>query len=611
MRKMSRPRNAGRAEMGQQTGEEWEGAGIGTHGAGPEFAGVLAGDDGAGMVDRHEDQDEPSEGVDGNIALSHSQKQNIINARAAMFLPLTPIRFLYRAMDVFARKIGVVCGDREFPYAEFGERCERLAAGLKTLGVLPGDRVAYLSFNTHQLLEGYYGVIMAEAVVMPINVRLSLPELVTVLNHSGARTLLFETDFGVTVEALKEQCPRIEHFISLNEAHPAADMTSEELLANEGGAVDWTGVDENSVAELFYTSGSTGTPKGVALSHRALYLHALYAACTCPLAENMVDLHTIPLFHANGWGRPQFSTFLGTKQVMVRRFEPVLVLKLIERHRATDMSMVPTMANALLACPELGNYDTSSLRTILMGGAASSPTLIERLETAFHCTAASGYGLSETSPILTTALPRAGIVYADNQDRWQRQAMTGWPAVGIEVRVVDPDGALLPRDGKSIGEITTRCDNVMEGYYREPEATAAVIRDGWFHTGDMAVWDQEGYLRIVDRKKEIIISGGENISSIEVEKAIYAHAAVLECAVVAAPDAKWGEVPAALIVLKDGAAVSEAELMTFLEERLGRFKLPRIIQFETEALPKTGTGKIRKNVLRERFWAGKDLRIQG
>jgi fatty-acyl-CoA synthase len=296
---------------------------------------------------------------------------------------------------------------------------------------------------------------------------------------------------------------------------------------------------------------------------------------------------------------------------MVRRFEPVAVLQLIEKHKATDMSMVPTMANALLACPELGKYDTSSLRTILMGGAASSPTLIERLETTFKCTAASGYGLSETSPILTTALPKIGIQYADDHDRWQRQAMTGWPAVGIEIRVVDANGAVVPRDGHAIGEIITRCDNVMDGYFREPEATAAVIRDGWFHTGDMAVWDDEGYLRIVDRKKEIIISGGENISSIEVEKVIYSNPAVLECAVVAAPDAKWGEVPAALIVCKEGATLTEAELMAFLETRLGRFKLPRIVQFETEPLPKTGTGKIRKNVLRERFWAGKETRIQG
>ena len=529
-----------------------------------------------------------------------------------MILPLTPIRFLYRAMDVFARKVGIICGEKHFTYLQFGQRCERLASGLRKLGVQAGDRVAYLSFNTHQLLEGYYGVVMAGAIVMPINVRLSIGELQTVLNHSGARVLLFETDFAATVEALKSHCPAIEHYVSLNEMHPAAEMTSHELIANgDPASVDWTGVDENAVAELFYTSGSTGTPKGVALTHRSLYLHALYAAASIPIQQNLVDLHTIPLFHANGWGRPQFSTFLGSKQVMVRRFEPVSVLKLIAEHRATDMSLVPTMANALLASPELGAHDTSSLKTILLGGAASSPTLVERLEKAFGCTVASGYGLSETSPILTTALPKPGIEYTSDEDRSRRQSSTGWPVVGVEVRVVDPNGVDVPRDADTIGEIITRCDNVMDGYFREPEATAAVIRNGWFHTGDMAVWDEEGYLRIVDRKKEIIISGGENISSIEVEKAIYAHEAVMECAVVAAPDPKWGEVPAALVVCKDGQTVTPEELLAFLERRLGRFKLPRIIQFETEALPKTGTGKIRKNILRERFWTGKADRIQG
>lgn len=528
-----------------------------------------------------------------------------------MFLPLTPIRFLYRAMDVFPRKVGIVCGDKQFTYLQFGQRCERLASGLQNLGVLPGDRVAYLSFNTHQLLEGYYGVVMAGAIVMPINVRLSQLELQNVLNHSGARILLFETDFAETVDALKPHCPAIEHYISLNDhINPVSSLTSGELIASgDPGHIDWTLTDENSIAELFYTSGSTGSPKGVALSHRSLYLHALYAAASIPSPGNAIDLHTIPLFHANGWGRPQFSTFSGNKQVMVRRFDPAAVLRLIAEHRATDMSLVPTMANALLACPELGQHDTSSLRTILLGGAASSPTLVERLERAFHCTVASGYGLSETSPLLTTALPKPGVDYADADDRYRRQSSTGWPAVGIEIKVVDPNGAEVPRDSETMGEIITRCDNVMDGYFREPDATAAVIRNGWFHTGDMAVWDEDSYLKIVDRKKEIIISGGENISSIEVEKSIYAHPAVLECAVVAAPDAKWGEVPAALVVCKEGQTLTAEELIQFLETRLGRFKLPRIVSIETEALPKTGTGKIRKNILRERFWEGKEKRI--
>ncbi|MBM3784682.1 MAG: long-chain-fatty-acid--CoA ligase [Acidobacteria bacterium] len=529
-----------------------------------------------------------------------------------MNLPLTPIRFVYRAAGVFSTKVGIICGQKTFTYAEFGERCERLAAGLRALGVVAGDRVAYLSFNTHQLLEGYYGVVMAGAIVMPINVRLSISELTVVLNHSGARVLLFENDFAATVDQLKPACPSIEHYVTLDAAHPAASMTSAELVDGaQPDRVDWTRVDENAIAELFYTSGSTGSPKGVALTHRNLYLHALYVATIMSDPNNMVDLHTIPLFHANGWGRPQTSTFLGVKQVMVRRFEPVSVLKMIAEHKATDMSLVPTMANAILACPELGRHDSSSLSRILLGGAASSPTLVERLEKAFGCTVASGYGLSETSPVLTTALPKPGVAYKNDEDRWQRQALTGWPIPGVEVRVVDPNGVDVPRDNESIGEIIARSDNVMEGYFREPEATAAVIRSGWFHTGDMAVWDADGFMKIVDRKKEIIISGGENISSIEVEKAIYANDAILECAVVAAPDDKWGEVPVAIVVCKDGRSITEEEMLAFLGERLGRFKLPRRVVIELEALPKTGTGKIRKNILRERFWAGREKRIQG
>ncbi|MBV8817397.1 MAG: AMP-binding protein, partial [Acidobacteriaceae bacterium] len=237
-----------------------------------------------------------------------------------------------------------MCGSKQFTYAEFGERAERLASALVKEGIRSGDRVAYLSFNTNQLLEGYYGVVQAKAVVMPLNVRLSPLELINILNHSGARMLLFENDFVPLVEKLRPACPLIERFVSLDEKVPVADMTSAELLdQGRPQRADIFEIDENSIAELFYTSGSTGTPKGVALSHRTLYLHALTIAGMFKEVETLVDLHTIPLFHANGWGRPQASTMLGVKQVMVRRFEPALVFKLIEEHRATDMSLVPTM----------------------------------------------------------------------------------------------------------------------------------------------------------------------------------------------------------------------------------------------------------------------------
>ena len=296
---------------------------------------------------------------------------------------------------------------------------------------------------------------------------------------------------------------------------------------------------------------------------------------------------------------------------MVRRFEPTFVLKIIAAEKATDMSLVPTMANALLNSPELGKHDISSLKQVMIGGAAASPELIERLEAAFHCEVIAGYGLTETSPVLSSGRQKPTVTYASEAERFRRQAMAGWAANGVEIRVVDPEDKDVAHDFEAIGEVITRGDHIMDGYYREPDVTASVMKNGWFHSGDMAVWDSDGYIHIVDRKKEIIISGGENISSIEVEKAIYAHPSVFECAVVAAPDAKWGEVPAAVVVRKPGARLTEEELMIFLEQRLGRFKLPRLIEFSEEELIKTGTGKIKKNLIKERFWKGKEKRVQG
>jgi fatty-acyl-CoA synthase len=522
-----------------------------------------------------------------------------------MIIPLTPIRCLYRAVDLYGQKEAIICGALRFTYAQFGERCERLATALARMGIEPGDRVAYLSFNTHKLLEGYYGVVMAKAIVMPLNVRLTPVELINILNHSGAKMLLYENDFAPLAAEIHKCCPGIQKLVNLD--------TEYEALVESGTAqaVDFLTVDENSIAELFYTSGSTGTPKGVMLSHRTLYLHALSVYATFIKNDTGVELHTIPLFHANGWGRPQSSTMAGLKQVMVRRFEPSGVMKLVEEERATSMSLVPTMANALLNCPDLGKYDTSSLKEIHIGGAASSPELIAAVERAFKCPAVAGYGLTETCPVATDARDKSTVAYTNEADRYRRQSMAGWPLPGCEIRVVDAHMQDVARDSHSVGEVVIRGDNVMDGYFREPQATAAVMSGAWFHSGDMAVWDEHGYIHIVDRKKDIIISGGENISSIEVEKVISAHEAVLETSVVAAPDAKWGEVPVAFVVLKEGASLSEAELLEYLQQRLGKFKLPRAFYFRLEPLPKTGTGKILKRELREQFWAGKEKRVQG
>ncbi len=529
-----------------------------------------------------------------------------------MKLPLTPIRFLYRARDLYGRKEGIVSGPDRFTYGQFAERCERLAAGLLAEGIRPGERIAYLSFNNHQLLEGYYGPPLIHAIAMPLNVRLTPHELAEILNHAQPRVLIFENDFAPLVTELRKGCPSIERYVSIGNKIPPADLEYEELLAR--GRIDPPDLfsfNENDTAELFYTSGSTGSPKGVMLSHRTIYLHALAVTGSITQNDRFVELHTIPLFHANGWGRPQTATMNGVKQVMVRRFEPSQVLRLIEQERATGMSLVPLMANALLNCPDLGRFDTSSMQDIHVGGAAASPELMARLEQAFKCNIMAGYGLTETGPVVTSSRAKGTVSYRDEKDRIFHLSMAGWPILSTEIRVVNSEMKDVPRDMESIGEVVIRGDNIMDGYYREPEATAAVMTNGWLHTGDMAVWDEENYIHIVDRQKDIIISGGENISSLELEKGIASHPAVLECAVVSAPDDQWGEIPVAVVVVRPGKSLSSDELIGYLQTRLAKFKLPRLVQFAEQPLPKTGTGKVLKRELREPFWADKERRVQG
>jgi fatty-acyl-CoA synthase len=421
---------------------------------------------------------------------------------------------------------------------------------------------------------------------------------------------VFENDFAPYVEQLRATCHTIQRWVSIDGPDSHADLTFDELLSH--GRIerpDLRSFDEGQIAELFYTSGSTGTPQGVMLSHRTLYLHALAVAGTFNHDDNGVELHTIPLFHANGWGRPQTAVMNGIKQVMVRRFDPAHVLQLIQDERATAMSLVPTMANSFLNCPALGKFDTASMQEIHIGGAAAAPELIARMEAAFRCKVMAGYGLTETCPVATSARTKCTVQYAGDEDRVRHLAMAGWPLPGCETRVVDLHMKDVPKDMETVGEVVIRGDNVMDGYFKEPEATAAVMSGDWLRTGDMAVWDRENYIHIVDRKKDIIVSGGENISSIEVEKAICAHPSVMECAVVACPDSKWGEVPAAVVVVKSGQHLEQQELLAFLGSRIAGFKMARVVEFRAQPLPKTGTGKILKRELREAYWAGKPVRV--
>lgn len=523
-----------------------------------------------------------------------------------MNIPLTPIRFLRYARQQYPDKTAIVCGEQRFTYAEFGDRAARLAGALQSSGIQPGDRVAFLSANCHRLLEAYYGVLEAGAVLLPLNIRLAPQELAYILNDSGTRFIFYEGQFASLVDSFRKDLKSVDSFSLLDrkpESADAATASYEDLLASATPyQADVMQVDENALGELFYTSGTSADPKGVMLTHRNIYLHALSASLNLHPEADAVELHTIPLFHANGWGVAHSLTFAGGMHVMMQKFDPPEVFRLIAKERVHSCSLVPTMATALVNCSERPQYDLSSLKRVVIGGAASSPTLVREVEEKIGCACFSGYGLTETAPVLTTSRMKQGVNW-DGQERFEGQARTGYAIPGVEIRVVDAEGKDVPCDGQSIGEIVARSDGVMAGYWKQPEATAEAMRGGWFHTGDMATMDEHGYALIVDRKKDIIVSGGENISSLEVEKAMLAQPAVYEIAVIPVPHPTWGEAPKALVVLKPGAQATEEELLEFCRGRLAHYKCPRSVEF-LEALPKTGTGKILKKELRKKYWSG-------
>ena len=526
-----------------------------------------------------------------------------------MNVPLTPIRFLRYAGEQFAGDLAIVCGDQRFTYAQFADRAARLAGALRAEGARSGDRVAFLSTNCHRLLEAYYGVLEADCVLLPLNIRLAPAELAYVLNDSGARFLFVEQALVPLAEAFRRDVTGIERTYLLDGAPPAdwlSPHSYEDLVAAAAPHHrDVMEVDENALAELFYTSGTSDAPRGVMLTHRNIYLHALLVIASGRTSRDVVGntscdtvtLHTIPLFHANGWGSAHTVTLVGGTHVMVHQFIPADVLRLIDREKVTNCSLVPTMATALVNCADRHKYDLSSLRCVMIGGAASSPTLVREVEEKLGGACISGYGLTETSPVLTVSSVKKGVP-CDDDARPHKRARAGYAIPGVEVRVVDADGREVPRDGETVGEVVARGDVIMDGYWKRPADTEVAMQGGWFRTGDLATVDKDRYVLIVDRKKDIIISGGENISSLEVEKVLVAHAAVYEAVVIPVPDEKWGEVPKALVVRKPGAHVTEPELVEFCRARLAHYKCPHSVDF-LDSLPKTGTGKILKRELRK------------
>jgi fatty-acyl-CoA synthase len=506
-----------------------------------------------------------------------------------MRVPLTPLDFLERARRLFGPLEAVVDGDRRYTYRELAARAHRLAHALRgEWGCRPGDRVAYLCGNTIELLEAYYGVVLAGCVLTPLNVRLSPAELGFVLDDCEAARLVVHRSHVAVADDL---APKAR--VDTGPEYEAA------LARAPSDTFDPGPIDEDSVCELFYTSGSTGDPKGAMLTHRALTTHAIDSALTMGGSHRDVVLHTIPLFHVNGWGTPHWVTALGGRHVMLERFDPEGVLRLVEAERVTRLHLVPTMASAILESASLGARDTTSLVQITVGGAAAGPELLAALEDGLGCEVISGYGLTEASPQLTKANTTRAHDALTVAEQRARRATTGHPNIGVDLRVLGDDDREVAWNGQTVGEVCVRSNHVMAGYWRRPGETAEALRGGWLRTGDLATVDAEGYVTIVDRRKDIIVSGGENISSVQVEKALCAHPAVVEAAVVGIADPRWGEVPRAFVVVRPQSMVTEDELVAWVRGRLAHFKAPKEVVFLPE-LPKSGTGKVMKPALRAR-----------
>jgi fatty-acyl-CoA synthase len=510
---------------------------------------------------------------------------------------LSPLQFVRRAVDTYADRVAVADGPERFTYGQFKDRCGRLALALRELGLERGDRVALLSANTHRALEVYTAVPLAGCTLVPLNTRLREADYEYILRHSGCRLLLADSGFAETAAAL---AARVEGLRTVLLAEPDSEARMARVSAQEAAQVwrEVDGLDEESAITLNYTSGTTAHPKGVILTHRNTALNVLNVVVHGRLRMDDVYLHVLPMFHVNGWGAVWAVSAAGARHVCLPKVDPPEVFRLLDQEEVTVAFSAPTVLVMLLHDPAARGWRPRRHLRWYVGGAPPPAALIARAEDELGIEVVHVYGLTETGPWLTVCEWRSEWDALPLEERAARKARQGVGQLLCgEVAVVREDLSPVARDGSEVGEIVVRGPTVMAGYYRDPEATAEAFAGGWFHTGDLAVVHPDGYLQIVDRKKDIIITGGENVSSVEVEGVLYQHPAVLEAAVVGAPDPKWGEVPKAHVVLRSGAQATEEELIAFCRERLAHFKAPKAVEFVPE-LPKTATGKIQKFLLR-------------
>ncbi len=528
------------------------------------------------------------------------------------FAPLTPVGFLERSAEVYPQKEAVVYGEKRYTYAEFQRRVFRLANGLKSIGIGEGEKVAFLCPNTPPMLEAHFAVPMIGAVLVSINIRLSAREIAHIVNHSDTKALFCDNEFASAVGSKLSELNNVSTFVNIcdiSSDRPLPGMEYEEFLAAASdAAVECAVRDERSVATLNYTSGTTGLPKGVMYHHRGAYLNALGEALELGMNANSVYLWTLPMFHCNGWCFPWAVTAVGATHVCLRKVVPEEIYRLVETEGVSHLCAAPTVLIAMSNYPGATEARMKRTLNVITAGAPPAPTVIKNMET-IGANVTQVYGLTEVYGPHTICEPQTDWQDLSVDERAKMKARQGVAYITashldvIDRMTMEP----VPRNGQVIGEIVMRGNNVMLGYYKQPDASEEAFRGGWFHSGDLAVMHPSGYVEIKDRAKDIIISGGENISSVEVENVIYMHPDVAEVAVVGVPDEKWGEVPKAYIVPKEGKNPTTESIIEFCRQNMARFKVPKHIEFGP--LPKTATGKILKHELRKKEWAGREKKV--
>ncbi|RLV49036.1 AMP-dependent synthetase [Nocardioides mangrovicus] len=509
-----------------------------------------------------------------------------------MIVPFSVNDFLARALAVYAERTGVIdepnqpaasLGD--LSYARLGELARAQAAKLDQLGLGVGDRVAYVSHNSARLLAAFWGVCGSGRVLVPVNFRLSVDEVRYIIEHSGSSVVYIDPELKDALSDLKA-----DHVFVLGE-------DDDDLYDYDREPRPWE-PDENATATINYTSGTTARPKGVQITHRNIWTNAVTFALHAGVTDRDVYLHTLPMFHANGWGMPFAMTGMGVPHVVLRKVDGAEILRRVEKHGVTVMCAAPAVVAAVLdAAPDWeGEIPGRDTVRIIVAGAPPPTKTVARVEAELGWEFIQIYGLTETSPLLTVNRRRQEWDDLEPEERAHKLVRAGTPAIGVTVKIDDE------------GEVLARSNVVLEGYWDQPEESAVALRDGWFHTGDGGVIDDEGYLVISDRKKDVIITGGENVSSIEVEDVIFSHPDVAEVAVIGVPDEKWGETIKALVVKAEGSELTEQELIDYCKSKVARYKAPSSVEFR-DVLARTATGKLQKFKLRAPFWEGRERQV--